>query len=144
LSFTLFPTSGKVYVWRTPKEVYNPDCLVPTVKPGVDSVMVWAAISWYSLGPIATLHGRITTREHVDILGNQVYPMIQMLFPNDAVFQDDNVPIHTAGTVQSWLEEHVDELQHLPGPAQSPDMNITEPLWSVLETKGTDSHFQHF
>jgi hypothetical protein len=30
--FTLFSTSGRVYVWRTPKEAYNPECLVPTVK----------------------------------------------------------------------------------------------------------------
>jgi hypothetical protein len=43
--------------------------------------------------------------------------MIQRLFPNnDAVFQDYSAPIHTAGIVQSWL-------------------NITEPLWSVLETR---------
>jgi hypothetical protein len=41
----------------------------------------------------------------------------------------------TAGTVQSWFEEHEGELQHLPWPAQSPDLNITEPLWSVLETR---------
>jgi hypothetical protein len=27
-SFTLFPTSGGIYVWRTPKEAYNPECLV--------------------------------------------------------------------------------------------------------------------
>jgi hypothetical protein len=40
----------------------------------------------------------------------------------------------TAGTVQSWFEEHEGELQHLPWPAQSPDLNITGPLWSVLET----------
>jgi hypothetical protein len=41
--------------------------------------------------------------------------MIQKLFPkNDAVFQDDNAPIHTAGTAQSWFEEHEGELQHLP------------------------------
>jgi hypothetical protein len=33
-SFTLFSTSGRVYVWRTPKEAYNPECLVPAVKPG--------------------------------------------------------------------------------------------------------------
>jgi hypothetical protein len=79
------------------------------------SVMVWAAISWYSLGPIIALHGRITTREYVDWLGNQAHPMIRALFPNnDAAFQDDSASIHTAGTVQSWFEEHESELQHLP------------------------------
>jgi hypothetical protein len=62
--------------------------------------------------------------------------MIQTLFlKNYAVFQDENVPIHTAGTVQSWLEEHDGERQHLPWPTQSPDLNITEPFWSVLETR---------
>jgi hypothetical protein len=48
-SFTLLPASGRVYVWRTPKEAYNPECLVPTVKHGGGSVMVWIAISWYSI-----------------------------------------------------------------------------------------------
>jgi hypothetical protein len=61
----------------------------------------------YSVGPIITLHGLITAEEHMDRLGNQLHPMIQTLFPNnDIVFQDDNAPIHTAGTVQSWFEEH--------------------------------------
>jgi hypothetical protein len=71
----------------------------------------------------------------MDRLGNQVHPIIQTLFPNNnAVFQDDNTPIHTAETAQSWFEEHEGELQHLPWPAQS-HLNITEPLWSVLETR---------
>jgi hypothetical protein len=48
-SFTLFPTTGRVYVWRTPKEAYNPECLVPTVKHGGGSVMVWVIMSWYSI-----------------------------------------------------------------------------------------------
>jgi hypothetical protein len=62
--------------------------------------------------------------------------MIQTLFPNNnAVFQDYNAPIHTAGTVQSRFEEHEGELQHLPWPTQSPALNINEPLWSVLETR---------
>jgi hypothetical protein len=47
-SFTLFPTSGRVYIWRTPKEAYNPECLIPTVKHGGGCVMVWAEILWYS------------------------------------------------------------------------------------------------
>jgi hypothetical protein len=61
--------------------------------------------------------------------------MIQTLFLNNsAVFPDASAPIHTGGTVQSRFEEHVGELQLLPWPVQSPDMNITEPLWLVLET----------
>jgi hypothetical protein len=115
---TLFHTSGRVYVWRTPKEVYNMECLVPTVKHEGGCVMVWVAISWYNtVGPIITLHGRITAREYVDRLGNQVHPMIQTLFSNNTVFQGANAPIHTAGTVQSWFKEQEGELQHLLWPA---------------------------
>jgi hypothetical protein len=59
----------------------------------------------YSVVPIITLHGRITARQYVDRLGNQVHPTIQTLFPNNnAVFQDENAPIHMAGTAHSWFK----------------------------------------
>ena len=58
LSFTLFPTSGWVYVWRTPKESCNPTIL--NMKHGGGSVMIWAVISWYSASPIITLNAWIT------------------------------------------------------------------------------------
>jgi hypothetical protein len=38
-------------------EAYNRECLVPTVKHGGGSVIIWAAVSWYSAGPIVTLNG---------------------------------------------------------------------------------------
>jgi hypothetical protein len=91
----------------------------------------------YSVSPIITLHGQITAREYVDRLDNQVHLVIQT-FPNNAVFQGDNAPTHTAGSVQSWFEEHEGEIHHLPRPAQSPDLYITEPVWSVLETKSEE------
>jgi hypothetical protein len=50
----------------------------------------------YSVGPIISLHGRITEMEYVASLGNQ----------NDRGFPRRQCPIHTAGTVQSWFEEH--------------------------------------
>jgi hypothetical protein len=87
-----------------------------SVKQGTGEVL-WVPISWYSVSPIITLHARITARESVCMLGNQVHPMIQKLLPNDVVFQDDNIHIHTAGTPQSWFKQHDGELQHLLWPA---------------------------
>jgi hypothetical protein len=45
----MFPISGRVYVWRTPKEAYSPECVVPTVKHGGGSVIVWASVLWYTI-----------------------------------------------------------------------------------------------
>jgi hypothetical protein len=79
------------------------------------------------------LRTRIT---YVHTLGNQVHPMIHALFPNnDTVFQDDNAHIYAAGNIQSWFKEHEDEIKYLPWPEQSPYLNITEPIRSVLETR---------
>jgi hypothetical protein len=59
-----------------------------------------------------------------------------MSFPkNIAVFQLDYSPTHTARSVQSWFQQREDALQHLPWPAQSPDLKIIEPLWSDLESR---------
>ena len=67
--------------------------------------MVWAAISLTSLGPLLVLDGH-------------VHPMVQTLYPeDDAVYQDDNAPIHTARLVTEWLDEHESEVGHLPWPA---------------------------
>ena len=75
--------------------------------------MIWAAVSWYCAGPIIALNGRITASDYVDSLSNQVYPVVQMLLPNnDAIFQDDGRFAHnTARIVQSWIEKHEDALQ---------------------------------
>ena len=70
----------------------------------------------------------------MDILGSQVHPMVQVLFPNNnAIFQDGDLPINTARSVQSCFEEHEDALQHHLWLAQSPGLNIIKPLVSVRE-----------
>ena len=136
LSFSLFPTSGRVYVWTSPKEVHNPACLVlPVVKHGARSVMIWAAISSTVLVLYLFWIVLITASDCMDILGSQLHPVVQVLFPNnDAIFQDD-LPIHTTRSVQSWFEEHEDSLQHHLWLAQSPTLNIIEPLWPVTESR---------
>ncbi|GFW60768.1 transposable element Tcb1 transposase [Trichonephila clavipes] len=98
------------YVWRTPREAFNPECLLPTVKHRGGSIMVWGAISWHSLGPLFVLDGRIESNHYLSVLGDHV----QTVFPEERpLFQDDNAPIHTARCVQVWFEEHDVEVEHL-------------------------------
>jgi hypothetical protein len=92
--------------------------------------MIWAAISWYSAGPIINFNGRITATDYVDILGHQMHPMVQMLLPNkDAIFKVDISLIRKARSVQSWFQEHEDALHEL----SWPDLSIVEPLWSIFD-----------
>jgi hypothetical protein len=75
----------------------------------------------YYVGPIITSYGRITARKYVDRVNNHMHPMIQTLFPNHA------------GTVQSWLEEHEGELQHLPWTVSEIKVRYRFPLPTSLK-----------
>lgn len=48
-TFTVFPTSMGVTIWRSPKQDYHLDCCMPKVKHRDGSVMGWAAISCHYL-----------------------------------------------------------------------------------------------
>jgi hypothetical protein len=88
-------------------------------------------VAQYSVGPVITLHNRITAREYMDRLGNQMHPMIQTLCPNDhAAIQDDNAPIHTAAAVHHGLKSMKVNFSIFPGQPQPPHLNTIEPLWS--------------
>jgi hypothetical protein len=72
--------------------------MVPTVKNGGGSMMIWAEIYCYSAGPLSTLKGRITASDYVDYLRNQMRPM---LYPNnDAILQEDISLMHQIRMVQ--------------------------------------------
>jgi hypothetical protein len=83
--------------------------------------MLWAAICWYSTGPITTSYVRIAASDHVDILGNHVHPMVQMFPNNCAVFQDDNSPeLFSLGLRSMKMHFSIFRGQH-----SSPDLNIS-------------------
>ena len=67
--------------------------------------------------------------------------MTQTLFSyGDCIFPDDNFPIHTAHVVQNWYEKHQSELERMEWPPQSPDINIIEHLWCVLERQARNRY----
>jgi hypothetical protein len=48
------------------------------------AVVSWSR-KWYSACSIITLNGQITVSDYMDILDNQVHPMVQMSLPNNDV-----------------------------------------------------------
>lgn len=93
-SFTLFSTTERVYVWRTPNQADDQDCLLPTLKHG-SSVILCRIISWYSMSSIVTWN-------YVQILCYQVHPMLQ----HWRNLQNDN----TTAVTWSFFGEHANEI----------------------------------
>jgi hypothetical protein len=92
-------------------------------------------------------HCRITRTEYVDRLGNQMHPMIQALFPNNAVFQQKkkkNTTMPPLTQFSHCLKSIKMNFIIFPGQYNHhtwTSLNHSGQFWRLQW--GTDSHLQH-
>ena len=129
--FQLFFADGRQRIWRRTGEAFSRDCVLPTVKHGGGSVMVWACMGWFGAGPLIIVEGNMKSEDYVGILSEHLLPIMEQ--QEGLVFQHDGAPIHKSKITSEWLEEN--DISVLPWVDQSPDLNPIQHLWDQVDRK---------
>lgn len=128
--FGLVSDSRRQRVWRGPGRQERLSFAREVVPYQGGSVMFWGGIMHGRRTQLIPIPDTMTGDRYVrNIIEPIIYPLRNEIGDN-FIFMDDNARPHRTRRVQNALE--IEDIQRLPWPANSPDMNPIEHMWDFV------------